>query len=187
MTGHGDPGRLTIEGAGIRIDTMPSDGRDLRLSVDTQSREALAAQLGLTSIERLDVVLHAEKFRGGVRVTGRIEAEVVQPSVVSLEPVGQSISESVDRVFLPGGEKPYAGPAGAEVFVDLEGEDVPDHFEGPEADLSDLIVETVSLAIDPYPKAEGEHLEDMGLTDDTGGSESPFAALGKLKKDPQGE
>ena len=51
-------------------------------------------------------------------------------------------------------------PASAEVFVDLEGDDMPDHFEGHEADLSDLIVETLALAIDPYPRAPDASLED---------------------------
>jgi hypothetical protein len=105
---------------------------------------------------------------------------VTQPSVVTLEPVRQSISEPVDRIFLPGGEKPYAGPANAEIFVDLEGEDVPDHFEGNEADLTDLIVEILALAVDPYPREPGVSLDDLGLEPD-GDQSSPFAALKALK------
>src|SRR5262249_30937572 len=103
-----------------------------------------------------------------------------QPSVVSLEPVTQEIAEPIDRVFLPGGEKDYAGPANAEIFVDLEGEDVPDHFEGNEADLSDLIVETLALAIDPYPRAEGESFGALGEDGDTE-SDLPLAGLKVLK------
>jgi uncharacterized metal-binding protein YceD (DUF177 family) len=177
--------RWRLHDASIRLDSMPLEGRDVRLSASAEERAQLAAQLDLTSIDRLDVKLHATRFRGGMRVTGQLEADVVQPSVVSFEPVRQVISEPVDRVFLPGGEKPFAGAAGAEVFVDLEGDDVPDHFEGPEADLTDLIVETLSLAIDPYPKAEGEKLEDLGIAGDNDADESPFAALKRLKSDPE--
>ena len=111
--------------------------------------------------------LHAVKFRGGIRVTGRLTATVTQPSVVTLEPVRQEIAEPIDRIFLPGGEKDFAGPANAEIFVDLEGEDVPDHFEGNEADLTDLIVETLALAVDLYPRAPGESLDDAGLANPT--------------------
>ena len=100
--------------------------------------------------------------------------------MVSLEPVTQSIDEPVDRIFLPSGEKEYAGPAGAEVFVDLEGEDLPDHFEGNEADLTDLVVETVALAVDLYPRRDGESLADVvPQADDL--AEKPFAALAALK------
>lgn len=182
MTGTQE--RWRLKDASVRIDSMPVDGRDVRLTADADDRAQLAAQLDLTAVERLAVTLHAVKFRGGMRVTGRLDAEVEQPSVVSFQPVRQSISEAIDRIFLPGGEKPYAGEAGAEIFVDLEGDDVPDHFDGPEADLTDLIVETLSLALDPYPRAEGEKLEDLGIVGDSDGEpESPFAALRRLKPD----
>jgi uncharacterized metal-binding protein YceD (DUF177 family) len=173
--------RLRIGGASIRIDSMPAEGRDLVLSVDAEDSAAIAAQLGITSVNRLDIRLRAVRLKGGIRVTGRLEAEVEQPSVVSLEPVRQTIAEPIDRVFLPSSERDFAGPAGAEIFVDLEGEDVPDHFDGPEADLSGLIVETLSLALDPYPRADGESIEDIGITDDVA-EESPFARLRELKE-----
>jgi len=115
-----------------------------------------------------------------MRVTGRLTASVTQPSVVTLEPAKQDISEPIDRIFLPGGEKDYAGPANAEVFVDLEGEDIPDHFEGNEADLTDLIVETLALAVDLYPRSPGESLDDLGLKPDLA-EDHPFAALKALK------
>lgn len=178
----GAPERLRLHDAGIRLDSMPPTGRELRLAVDEEQRQAVAAALAITAVERLEVTLHAVRFRGGMRVTGRLYATIVQPSVVTLEPVRQVIEEPVDRVFLPGGEKPFAEKAGAEVFVDLEGEDVPDHFEGPEADMSDLVIEALALAIDPYPRAEGESVEDLGLpAADDDPEESPFARLKLLK------
>ena len=180
------PERLRLRDASIRLDSMPPEGRDLKLSVNDEERSALAAVLEITDVERLDVSLHAVRFRGGMRVTGRLDAVVVQPSVVSLEPVRQVIGEPIDRVFLPGGEKHHASTAGAEIFVDLEGEDIPDHFEGPEADLSDLIVETLSLAIDPYPRAEGESIEDLAIEKPADEDESPFASLKSLKQNDKG-
>lgn len=170
-----------IPDASIRLDSMPPAGRDLKLSVAGEERGRIAELLGLTEVERLDVSLHAVRFRGGMRVTGRLAAAIVQPSVVTLEPVRQQIDEPIDRVFLPGGEKPHAATANAEIFVDLEGEDIPDHFEGPEADLSGLIIETLALALDPYPRAEGESLDSLGLPEPEA-EESPFAALKSLKK-----
>jgi len=171
---------IRIADAGIRLDSMPTAGRDLALTVDAGDRLAIADQLGIVAVEKLQVRLHAVRFKGGIRVAGRLVATTVQRSVVSLEPVPQEISEPIDRVFLPGGEKVYAGPADAEIFVDLEGDDVPDHFEGNEADLSDLIVETLSLALDPYPRLPGESVGQLGDDGDTG-SDLPFAGLKVLK------
>lgn len=179
MSDHG--ANLRIPEASIRLDSMPPAGRELKLSVAEEDRRKVAEALGVSEVQSLDVALNAVKFRGGMRVTGRLSAVVVQPSVVTLEPVRQEIAEPIDRVFLPGGEKSFAGPAGAEIFVDLEGEDLPDHFEGPEADLSGLIIETLALALDPYPRAEGESLESLGL-DQADVDESPFARLKALKK-----
>lgn len=172
--------QVRIADASIRLDSMPAAGRDLVLVVDAADRLAIADRLGITAVEKLEVKLHAVRFRGGMRVTGRLVATTVQPSVVSLEPVTQEIVEPIERVFLPGGEKAYAGPADAEIFVDLDGEDVPDHFEGNEADLSALIIETLSLALDPYPRQPGE---TVGALRDDGDTESdlPFAGLKILK------
>lgn len=174
------PERVQLTDASIRLDSMPVTGRDVHVAPPAEERAALAARLGVTSVDALDVTLHAVRFRGGIRVTGRLTATVTQPSVVTLDPVVQAIAEPVDRIFLPGGEKAYAGPANAEVFVDLEGEDVADHFDGPEADLSDLIVETLALAVDLYPRAPGESLDALGLKPDPA-KENPFAVLKALK------
>jgi len=172
--------RLLIAGASVRIDSMPAHGRDIDVLPTEAERAAIAAQVGVSSVDQLAAKLVAVKFRGGVRVTGRLTATVTQPSVLTLEPLQQTISEPVDRVFLPGEEKAYAGPADAEVFVDIEGDDLPDHFEGNEADLSDLIVETLALAIDLYPRGEGETLEPPDQAPDAS-TDSPFAALKALK------
>ena len=174
------PDHVQLHDASIRLDSMPVAGRDVDVTPSADERAALAAQLGLGSLDALAVKLHAVRFRGGIRVTGRLTATVTQPSVVTLEPLVQDIAEPIDRIFLPGGEKQYAGPANAEIFVDLEGDDVPDHFEGNEADLSDMIVETLALAVDLYPREPNASLEDTGFKPDLD-TTSPFDALKALK------
>lgn len=179
--------RLRLADALIRIDSMPPDGRDLAVVATEEERAAIAASLAITAVERLEVRLHADRLRGGFRVTGRLEAAIVQPSVISLEPVKQSIAEPIDRVFLPAGEKLHAGPASAEIFVDLDGEEIPDHFEGQEADLSGLIIETLALGIDPYPRGEGESIEELGLETSVEDDSSPFSRLRSLRTDKDGD
>ena len=174
------PDRVQLHDASIRLDSMPVAGRDVDVAPSADERAAIAARLGLTSLDALTVKLHAVRFRGGIRVTGRLTAKVTQPSVVTLEPLTQEIGEPIDRIFLPGAEKQFAGPANAEIFVDLEGDDVPDHFEGNEADLSDLIVETLALAVDLYPREPNASLEDTGFKPDVDAT-SPFDALKALK------
>ena len=177
------PQRLHLPDASVRLDSMPVTGRDVHVAPGDEERAAIAEQIGVTSVDRLDVTLHAVKFRGGIRVTGRLTGLIVQQSVITFEPVTQEIGEPIDRVFLPGSDKDFAGPANAEIFVDLEGEDVPDHFEGNEADLSALIIETLALAIDQYPRLPGESLGELRDDGDTE-SDLPFAGL-KILKTPE--
>ena len=100
-----EPSRVRLHDATVRLDSMPTTGRDVIVTPGEQERAAIATQLGVTSVTQLDVTLHAVRFRGGIRVTGRLTAEVTQPSVVTMEPIVQQIAEPVDRIFLPGGEK----------------------------------------------------------------------------------
>lgn len=170
----------------VRIDRMPATGRDLKVSLDTETRARLAKELKLTAIDSFEATLVVAPLRGGIRALGRLVCDIVQPSVVTFEPVGQHIDESVDRVYLPephGHQKPTPG---SELFVDLEDDDFPDHLDGPEVDLSALLIETLALAIDPYPRRDGESLDSLGV-DLKNGPSGPFAGLEKLKKSSDSE
>ena len=164
----------------IRIDRLPATGRDLKVSLNEPTRAALAEALNLSAIDSFEAALTVTPLRGGIRALGRLVADIVQPSVVTFEPVGQHIDEPVDRVFLPEAHDHKPTP-GSEVFIDLEDEDFPDHIDGPEVDLSALLIETLALAIDHYPRRPGESLDSLGI-DLGGGPSGPFAALEKLKK-----
>ncbi|MEO5807264.1 DUF177 domain-containing protein [Devosia sp.] len=163
----------------IRIDKLHPPGRDLVVTTDATGLAQLAEILKITAVERLGATATVAPFRGGVRVLGQLKARIVQPSVVSFEPVTQDIDEPIDRIFMPNSGKPRNSAPGAEIFVDLE-DDVPDELDGPELDLTDLLIETVALAINPYPRAPGESLDTLGLkiSDE---ETSPFAGLKSLK------
>jgi uncharacterized metal-binding protein YceD (DUF177 family) len=165
--------------AAIRIDHIPPDGREIAVNADVRQRAAIAERLGISAVDRLEARLRLTRFRGGMRVEGRLEAATVQPCIVTFVPVTQRIDEPIDRIFLPASEQPKSGGARPEVFVDLEADDIPDYFEGHEVDLTDALIETVALALDPYPRAEGVSLDDMELPEDAA-DESPFGALKSL-------
>jgi len=171
--------------ARVRIDHLPPEGRRIDVIATAEQRDAIALRLGISSLERLEARLELTGFRGGLQAHGRLEAVAVQPCVVTFVPVRQLIDEEIDRVFLPAAEQPKSATSHPEVFVDLEGDDMPDYFDGHEIDLSEAIVETVALAIDPYPRAEGVSLEDIGLPKDDE-EISPFAGLKSLL-DPDGK
>lgn len=178
------PGLSDLLDLRLRTDRIGGEPRELVAAADAEAREALAERLDVLAVEALDARLVLARFRGGIRVTGRVCARIAQACVVSFVPVFQDIDEPVDRVFLPASQRPREPDPGSEVFVDLEGEDPPDYIDGPEIDLSELVVETVSLAIDPYPRAPDAELSELGAGD-ADEEAGPFAGLKALKgKEP---
>jgi len=171
--------------AAFRVDRVPAEGRRITVEADAEELAALTERLKVSAVEMLTADLTASRFRGGVRVEGRLRSRVVQPCVVTFEPVTQDIDEPVDRVFLPASQRPHEPDPDAEAFVDLEGEDPPDYIDGPEVDLSELLIETLSLAIDPYLRAPGAELEAPAIEGDVEEETSPFARLKALKQEPE--
>ncbi len=146
-------------------------------------RAALAAKLGLISIDALDFrgAIHPEG-RADFRLEGRLLAEVVQPCVVTLTPVPASLNETVLRRYLAD----HAEPGGDEVEMPED-----DSIEPLPAtlDLTAVAIEALVLALPPYPRAPGASLgggtgaaafgppDAAPLRDD---EMKPFAALAAL-------
>lgn len=174
------PPEPLLPDAVVRIDQIPAAGRTLSVKADDEALARLTERLKVSALESLNADVNVTRFRGGLRAVGRLAATVVQPCVVTAEPVTQEIDEPVDRVFLPASQRPREHEPGAEIFVDLESEDPPDYIEGHELDLTELLVETLALAIDPYPRAPGASLESPDVAPDDVET-SPFARLKELK------
>ena len=121
------------------------------LSPEGDEAGAIARFLGLEALRAL-------RFRGelapsgdgGWRIEAVLSAEVVQACVATLEPVAQRIEETVVRDYVP--EDEYRPPA--EIDIDPDAEDEPDPF-GTVIDPGLLAVESLSLVLDPYPRAPG--------------------------------
>lgn len=175
------PNEIDLD-AVIKVDKIPTDGRVVTIETDDEQREALAERLKVSKVTDFSAKVTATRFRGGIRAQGNVVGTIIQPCVVTGDPVSQSIDESVDRIFLPGQDAASQATAGAEIFVNLEDDDLPDYFEGNEIDLTELVLEVFALAIDLYPRKPGAELPG-GVAGDDPAELSPFAALKVLKKD----
>ena len=168
---------------------LPRDGMPIAFAADEREREALTRQLGVVAVKELSLDLRAFPWRGdGVRVGGRIGADVVQESVVSLEPVAQRIDEPFAMTFVPEGSKlaRIVAPEEQELHIDPDGEDPPELFSGDRIDLGAYVVEAVALALDPYPRKAGERFGAVDTDPAPQEKEpSPFAVLAKLSDKPE--
>lgn len=147
----------------VHVARLPKDGMSVAVEADAAQRAALAAAHGLLAVERFVAPLEVVAWKkGGVRVTGRVEADIVQQCVVTLEPVAARVDEAVAATFLPEGSR-LAVPsysAEGEILLDAEGDDGPELFSGDTIDVGRLAEEFFALGVDPYPRKAGAALDD---------------------------
>lgn len=151
------------------------DGQAVTIEADAAERAALAGALDLRDIEWLKADLRIDPLDGGaIRVSGTVGARVGQTCVVTLEPMVNEVSESVDMSFKEGAEDLP--------MPEDEGEDMPDPpdpiLDGT-IDLGNLAAEHLALGLDPYPRKEGVRFEGMDTEPEE--ARSPFAALKSLR------
>jgi hypothetical protein len=146
----------------VNVARLPQKGMPVIINATTEQRKELAAVHGLLEVEKLEArLLVAPWNRNGVRVSGNVEADVVQACVVTLEPVPDHIDAEIDSLFLPQDSKlgRLGFEGGGEIVIDVEGEDSPEVFEGDSIDVGALAEEFFGLDIDPYPRKQGAALE----------------------------
>ncbi|WP_027167947.1 DUF177 domain-containing protein [Mesorhizobium sp. WSM3224] len=144
---------------------LPQKGLPVVVEADERQREALAGKYDLLSIERYRAeLLVAAWKRNGVKVTGRVEADITQACIVTLEPVTAHIDEPVEALFLPEqsklGREGFEG--GGEIVLDADGPDSPETFSGDSIDVGALAEQFFGLAIDPYPRKPGASVDVAG-------------------------
>ena len=142
------------------------------LTPDADRCAAIAAELGIDGLSKLS-------FTGEIRaeggdawaLTGRLQARVTQPCVVTLKPVRTSLDEEVERHYSPH----VTPPEGEEV-------EMPDDTLEPLGqfiDLAAVMIEELALALPEYPRAEGAAL-DSAPDEPAPDTRRPFAGLDKL-------
>lgn len=137
---------------------LPAKGLPVVIEADERQREALAGEHGLEKVESYRAELMVTPWkRNGIKVAGRVTADIVQACVVSLEPVETHMDEEVSALFWP--EDSKLGRQGfssaGEMVLDAEGPDSPETFSGDMIDVGALAEEFFGLAIDPYPRKKG--------------------------------
>jgi uncharacterized metal-binding protein YceD (DUF177 family) len=165
------------------VASIRAAGQQLVLTADAAERQALAALLDLVSLDSFEAKLTLRRDGARVLVTGRFEADVVQACVVTLEPIAARIVEDValtfaEEVVIPDNPRADKMPDLAEIEVQLSEDDPPEPISGGRFDPGPVLVELLSLALDPYPRKAGVEF----AMPDGQGDVSPFAALARLKK-----
>lgn len=161
----------------VRIDTIGAEPRRLEVEADAEEAAALARRFGLVEIRRLAAELRLSRKGVEARTEGRLKAEVVQSCVATAVPIEARLDEPFEILF-----RPLPDPARADEEVELNENDMDVVFyEGASIDLGEAVAETLSLALDPYPRAPeaNEALQAAGVKSEE--EAGPFGALAALR------
>ncbi|MGE0055304.1 MAG: DUF177 domain-containing protein [Hyphomicrobium sp.] len=155
---------------------VPEQGLELVRKAGDAERAEIASALKLSSLDALEARYRIISVAGGGwRLKGQVGAVVVQSCVVTLEPVASTIDEPFEVEFW----RETSEPEGGEDKSVLEGPDV-ETLVGDDIPVGRIVFETLSSAIDPYPRKEGAAFD---WKDKTGNAEkaNPFSVLAQLK------
>jgi uncharacterized metal-binding protein YceD (DUF177 family) len=154
----------------IEVEHIPPGGCTEYPIADEAELAALAARLKLPRLFDLRARLKAERLRaGGAMVSGELTADVAQTCVVTLEEFRSTLSFPVERIFLPPKEIPDDDSEEADADAVVEGR----------IDLGELVTETLSLNLDPYPRKPGAQFDGADKERET--PSSAFAVLEQLR------
>lgn len=157
-----------------------------KITANDDERAALAERFGLIEISKLKADIRVTN-KGGVvyLVEGSLVADIVQSCVVTVEPVPAHIEESFE-VYCADAEAIPVVSNDMEYDIS-EDEDLPEPIIDGKIDIGELAAQYLSLAINPYPHAEGVNVEDDGTVwrehdeNDKPERPNPFAVLKDLK------
>lgn len=163
----------------LRLDQIRS-GERIDLVASDSERQAIARDLGLGALTRLDAHAMLERKGEEVRATGRVQASLTQSCVVTGDSVAGHVDEPFDLKFVA--ETHDLAPD-SEIELGPEDCDIVFH-DGAAIDLGQAVVDTLALNIDPFPRSAGADaaLKEAGIM--TEAEASPFAALAALKGKP---
>lgn len=162
----------------------------MKISPGVEQKKRLAKRMGLVELKSLEADLVMSRDAGSknvIFISGHIAASVTQNSVISGKPVKSEIEDSFEAWYADADQAISFAKAKQERLASEGHIDMPflDESEDPEPvvegniDLGELVAQYLSLAINPYPRAEGEayefSAEDKKATE--GVYENPFAAL----------
>lgn len=153
-------------------------GRSVAIEADADARAAIARRLGLVDLGHFALSAEVRTVAGGIAARGEVAAKLVQRCAATDLPVPATILEPFDLRYM----RDVAAGIGEDEEVEISSDDcdiLP--LEAERIDLGEAAVQTLSLALDPFPRHPDADriLSEKGvLSEEQAG---PFAALAKLR------
>ncbi len=160
------------------------------LSIPEKNKKLVAKRLGIASIDELiaTVELSRNSVTKVIYAQGELTAKVQQNCVVTAEEIEREISDTFEAWFADPTQTVSFEKARRERLAQKEKDDLPimEESDDPEPviegkiDIGELVVQNLSLILDPYPKKPGASLGLEAKEDHIGDDydyTNPFAKL----------
>ena len=165
----------------FRVADLPQNrATAFELTPDASVLQSLAQELDLEGLRKL-------RFVGEIRADGKrdwvlrakLGATVIQPCVVTLEPVTNRIDANIERRFVADFEEPE------ETEAEMPDDDTIEEL-GTEIDVAAIMAESLALNLSEYPRKSDAELGEAVYTKPgekpmTDEDVKPFAGLAALK------
>lgn len=180
----------------LDIEHIGAEPKTHTFKATAEQRVDLARRMGVASVEKAQASVTVQRVSGGlIHALGSIQADLTQNCVVSLGPVPAHIEDEFEGWF---GDREKAvsfakaknereikkGQSELEI---LEEAVDPEPIINGKIDIGELATQYLSLALDPYPRAEGvssKYIVPEGAEDKAGAElrKNPFEALKDWKE-----
>ncbi len=148
----------SLDGSGVRHVLEPTEAE----------RAAIARRLGIPAIKSLRGEFLLTPTRGGVDIALNLSAVTERICVASLEPLDEVVHEEIRMAFDRNFNELDTEELG-------EGDISREPLEGDEIDIGELLVQHLSLSLDPFPRKKDAASLSERFRD--AASSSPFSVL----------
>lgn len=181
----------------VDVEKISAEPKRYHFEADDRQRIDLARRLAIMSVEKAECIATIQKVSGGTfHVMGTVRADITQSCVVSLAPVPASVEDEFEGwysdkdanavSFAKARSERDVKKGQTEIEVLEESAD-PEQIVGGKIDIGELATQFLSLALDPYPQADGAahvYTANPPAADGEGAElrKSPFEALKDWKE-----
>lgn len=174
----------------VKTEEMVSGKEKLAVEANEKERAALAERFELVSINSLRAELEVKTASNGeVTVRGPMSAEIVQNCVATLEPVPETVEDTVEVLFSPHVSEDDM-PSNPDDLENLSEEELMALLEQPEPlvdgkiDLGEVVAQFLAVAMNPYPRKDDAELPESIQSEEEADDDkpNPFAQLAGLKE-----
>lgn len=169
----------------LATEELQSGPRQYRIQATDADLSDLAERFKIVSISKLEAAIKVQERTDpqAVVIEGELAAELVQQCVVTLRDVPETIGEAFELWLV--------APDIADAFDEDEkyaDPDAPDYdaFEGDKVPLGEIIAQTLSVMMNPYPRVPGAEVKPVAGQGVTVNEEleqrpNPFGVLAQMR------